>query len=132
MRLLHTMLRVAHLEKSLNFYTEMLGMQELRRIDNKDYQYTLSFIGYSDEAHHTVLELTHNWGEHTYELGTSYGHIAIECEDIYAVCKKIQLSGFVVSREPGPVLGGTVEIAFVKDPDGYSIELIQKTNTQKF
>ena len=133
MRLLHTMLRVADLEKSLSFYTQILGMKELRRSDNEEYRYTLAFVGYGEEDSNTVLELTYNWDENSYDLGNAYGHIAIEfddiykaCDDIYKACDDIKAAGGNVSREPGPVKGGTTEIAFVKDPDGYSIELIQK------
>ena len=125
MRLLHTMLRVADLDKSIAFYTEILGMK-LRRADNSEYRYTLAFVGYGDEADNTVLELTYNWDEDSYDLGNGYGHIAIEFDDIYKACADIKAAGSNVSREPGPVKGGTTEIAFVKDPDGYAIELIQK------
>lgn len=126
MRLLHTMLRVADLDKSIAFYTQVLGMQELRRSQNEEYRYTLAFIGYGKEESNTVLELTYNWDEKSYDLGNAYGHIAIEFDDIYKACDAIKAAGGNVSREPGPVKGGTTEIAFVKDPDGYSIELIQK------
>lgn len=126
MRLLHTMLRVGNLERSIAFYTQVLGMKELRRSENQQYRYTLAFLGYGDEQHNTVLELTYNWDESSYDLGTAYGHIAIEYDDIYHACEQIKVAGGVVSREPGPVKGGTTEIAFVKDPDGYAIELIQK------
>lgn len=126
MRLLHTMLRVADLEKSLSFYTEVLGMKELRRSDNEDYRYTLAFVGYGEEENNTVLELTYNWDQDSYDHGNAYGHIAIEFDDIYKACDDIKAAGGNVSREPGPVKGGTTEIAFVKDPDGYAIELIQK------
>lgn len=125
MRLLHTMLRVVDLEKSVAFYTKVLGMKELRRSDNTQYRYTLAFLGYGDEKDHTVLELTYNWDTDSYDHGNAYGHIAIEYDDIYDACEKIKALGGLVSREPGPVKGGTTEIAFVKDPDGYSIELIQ-------
>ena len=126
MRLLHTMLRVADLEKSIEFYTKVLGMKELRRADNEEYRYTLAFVGYGDEKDNTVLELTYNWDQDSYDLGNAYGHIAIEFDDIYQTCADIKAAGGNVSREPGPVKGGTTEIAFVKDPDGYAIELIQK------
>ena len=126
MSLLHTMLRVADLEKSLSFYTQILGMKELRRSDNEECRYTLAFVGYGEEDSNTVLELTYNWDENSYDLGNAYGHIAIEFDDIYKACDDIKAAGGNVSREPGPVKGGTTEIAFVKDPDGYSIELIQK------
>ncbi|AGH82465.1 lactoylglutathione lyase [Psychromonas sp. CNPT3] len=126
MRLLHTMLRVTDLQKSITFYTQVLDMQLLRQSENKEYQYTLAFLGYADESQHTVLELTYNWGTTSYDMGNAYGHIAIECDDIYATCKKIQQLGGVITRAPGPVKGGTTVIAFVKDPDGYMIELIDK------
>ena len=126
MRLLHTMLRVADLEKSIEFYTKILGMQELRRSENEKYRYTLVFVGYGDENVNSVIELTYNWDTNEYDHGTAFGHLAIEYDDIYKACDNIKQLGGVVSREPGPVLGGSTEIAFVKDPDGYSIELIQK------
>lgn len=125
MRLLHTMLRVGDLERSIEFYTQMLGMRLLRRSDNQQYKYTLAFVGYGDEADHTVLELTYNWGVEKYDLGNAYGHIAIGVEDIYAVCDKLKQQGADVYRPPGPVKGGKTVIAFVRDPDGYAIELIQ-------
>ena len=126
MRLLHTMLRVTNLEKSIAFYTHVLGMKELRRSENEEYRYTLAFIGYGDEKDTTVLELTYNWDQSSYSLGDAYGHIAIEFEDIYKACDDIKAAGGNISREPGPVKGGTTQIAFVKDHDGYAIELIQK------
>lgn len=126
MRLLHTMLRVADLEKSIAFYTKVLGMKELRRSENEQYRYTLVFIGYGDEDSNSVIELTYNWDTNEYEHGTAFGHLAIEYDDIYLACNKIKQLGGIVSREPGPVLGGATEIAFVKNPDGYAIELIQK------
>lgn len=126
MRMLHTMLRVGNLEKSLAFYTEVLGMKLLRQSENTEYKYTLAFVGYGDESENTVLELTYNWGTDSYDLGNAYGHIALEVENIYEACDKIRAKGGVISREPGPVKGGTTEIAFVRDPDNYAIELIQK------
>ncbi len=130
MRLLHTMLRVTDLDASIDFYTRILGMTLLRKHDNTEYKYTLAFIGYGDESTDTVLELTHNWETNQYDLGNAYGHIAIECDDIYQTCENIKKAGAVISREAGPVKGGSTIIAFVKDPDGYAIELIQsKTNT---
>ncbi|HAW92733.1 MULTISPECIES: lactoylglutathione lyase [unclassified Arsukibacterium] len=126
MRMLHTMLRVGNLEKSIAFYTEVLGMKLLRQSDNKEYKYTLAFVGYGDESEHTVLELTYNWDTDSYDLGNAYGHIALEVENVYDACDKIRAKGGVISREPGPVKGGTTEIAFVRDPDNYAIELIQK------
>ncbi|WP_017446357.1 lactoylglutathione lyase [Gayadomonas joobiniege] len=128
MRLLHTMLRVGNLEKSIEFYTQVMGMQLLRQNDNPEYKYTLAFVGYGSEADEAVIELTYNWDTNEYDLGNAYGHIAIEVDDIYAQCEQIRSAGGIISREPGPVKGGTTEIAFVKDPDGYAIELIQKKN----
>lgn len=125
MRLLHTMLRVGDLERSLAFYTDVLGMRLLRRSENATYRYTLAFVGYGDERDTAVLELTHNWDTDRYELGTAYGHIAIGCDDIVATCEAIRARGGSVVREPGPVKGGSTLIAFVEDPDGYRIELIQ-------
>ena len=125
MRLLHTMLRVADLERSITFYIDIMGMRLLRRSDNQEYKYTLAFVGYGDEIDHTVLELTHNWGTDSYDMGNAYGHIAIGVDDIYALCSMIEQRGGDVYRKPGPVLGGKTVIAFVRDPDGYAIELIQ-------
>lgn len=126
MRMLHTMLRVSNLEKSIAFYTEVLGMKLLRQSENTEYKYTLAFVGYGDETENTVLELTYNWGTESYDLGTAFGHIALEVDNVYDACDKIRAKGGVISREPGPVKGGTTEIAFVRDPDNYAIELIQK------
>lgn len=126
MRMLHTMLRVGNLEKSIAFYTEVLGMKLLRQSENTEYKYTLAFVGYGDERENTVLELTYNWGTDSYDLGNAFGHIALEVENVYEACDKIRAKGGVISREPGPVKGGTTEIAFVRDPDNYAIELIQK------
>lgn len=126
MRMLHTMLRVGNLEKSIAFYTEVLGMKLLRQSENTEYKYTLAFVGYGDETENTVLELTYNWGTDSYDLGTAFGHIALEVDNVYDACDKIRAKGGVISREPGPVKGGTTEIAFVRDPDNYAIELIQK------
>lgn len=126
MRLLHTMLRVGDLQKSLDFYQNVLGMKLLRQSENKEYEYTLAFLGYGDESDTTVLELTYNWRTSEYELGNAYGHIAIEADDIYQTCDKIKSLGGQITREPGPVKGGSTVIAFVKDPDGYMIELINK------
>ncbi|RJG48100.1 lactoylglutathione lyase [Motilimonas pumila] len=129
MRLLHTMLRVGNLERSIKFYTEVLGMKLLRQSENQEYKYTLAFLGYGDETDTTVLELTYNWGTESYDLGNAYGHIAIEAEDIYATCEAIRAAGGNITREPGPVKGGKTVIAFVRDPDGYAIELINKKDT---
>lgn len=126
MRILHTMLRVGDLEKSLAFYTEVLGMRLLRRKDYPEGKFTLAFVGYDDEDRSAVIELTHNWGVEKYELGGGYGHIAIEVGDAYAACEKIKSRGGKVVREAGPMKHGTTVIAFVEDPDGYRIELIQQ------
>lgn len=123
MKLLHTMLRVADLEKSVEFYTKVMGMKEIRRSENEAYRYTLVFIGYSEDE--AQIELTYNWDTNEYDLGTAYGHIALQFDDIYTTCEKIKELGGNVTREPGPVAGGTTEIAFVTDPDGYKVELIQ-------
>jgi lactoylglutathione lyase len=125
MRILHTMLRVADLEKSLAFYTEVLGMKLLRRNDYPEGKFTLAFVGYGDESDGAVIELTHNWGVESYELGNAYGHIAIEVPDAYAACAAIKQRGGKVVREAGPMKHGSTVIAFVDDPDGYKIELIQ-------
>jgi len=125
MRILHTMLRVGDLDRSIDFYTRVLGMNLIRQRENEQYRYTLAFVGYGDESEGAVLELTYNWDTSEYDLGSGYGHIAIGSDDIYATCEAIKQAGGIVSREPGPVKGGTTHIAFVKDPDGYSIELIQ-------
>ncbi len=126
MRILHTMLRVGDLDRSLAFYTEVLGMKLLRRSDYPDGKFTLAFVGYQSEAEGAVLELTYNWGVTEYELGTGYGHVALEVEDAYAACDEIKRRGGVVTREAGPMKHGTTVIAFVQDPDGYKIELIQR------
>ncbi|MEI6897016.1 MAG: lactoylglutathione lyase [Psychromonas sp.] len=131
MRLLHTMLRVGDLQKSIQFYTAILEMKLLRQSENEQYQYSLAFLGYGDESESTVLELTYNWGTSQYDLGNSYGHIAIETDDIYATCDKIKAMGGEITREAGPVKGGSTVIAFVKDPDGYMIELIDKKGAGK-
>lgn len=123
---LHTMLRVGDLERSIRFYTEFLGMQELRRIDVPEGKYTLAFVGYGDESSHTVLELTYNWGVKDYEIGTAFGHLALGVPDIYASCEKLRAAGVKIIREPGPVKFGTTVIAFIEDPDGYKIELIER------
>jgi lactoylglutathione lyase len=125
MRLLHTMLRVGNLEQSITFYTEILGMRLLRRKDYPGGRFTLAFLGYGDESDTTVLELTHNWDTRSYELGSGYGHIAIGVDDIHAVCDQMRAKGGQVVREPGPMKNGTTVIAFVADPDGYKVELIE-------
>lgn len=126
MRILHTMLRVGDLDRSLKFYTEVLGMRLLRRSDYPEGKFTLAFVGYQDEAAGAVLELTFNWGVDKYEIGTGYGHVALEVDDAYAACEEIKRRGGVVTREAGPMKHGSTVIAFVQDPDGYKIELIQK------
>ncbi|NEQ51290.1 MAG: lactoylglutathione lyase [Leptolyngbya sp. SIO3F4] len=128
MRLLHTMLRVGNLEKSLQFYCDVLGMTLLRQKDYPGGKFTLAFVGYGDESDHTVLELTHNWGVESYDLGKGYGHIALGVEDIYQTCEAIKARGGDVVREPGPMKHGSTVIAFVNDPDGYKVELIQLKN----
>lgn len=128
MRLLHTMLRVGDLERSLAFYTEVLGMRLLRRRDYPSGRFTLAFVGYGDESDHTVLELTHNWDTSSYEIGSGYGHIALGVDDIHGVCEAIRAKGGKVVREPGPMKHGSTVIAFVEDPDGYKVELIELTS----
>ena len=125
MRLLHTMLRVGNLEESLKFYCEVLEMKLLRRKDYPTGEFTLAFVGYGEESDHSVLELTHNWGVEKYDLGNAYGHIALGVDDIYATCETIKQIGGKVVREPGPMKHGSTVIAFVEDPDGYKVELIQ-------
>ncbi len=126
MRLLHTMLRVGNLEKSIRFYTEILGMKLLRQKDYPEGKFTLAFVGYGDEKDNSVIELTHNWDTDHYEMGNDFGHLAIEVDDVYAACDKIKLQGGNIIREAGPMNAGTTIIAFVKDPDGYEIELLNK------
>lgn len=126
MRILHTMLRVGDLERSLGFYRDVLGMQLLSRQDYPEGKFTLCFLGYGKNPEHAELELTHNWGVEKYELGTAYGHIAVEVPDAYAACDRIRANGGAVTREAGPVKGGSTVIAFVTDPDGYKIELIER------
>ena len=125
MRVLHTMIRVGDLERSLDFYSNVLGMKILRRKDYETGRFTLAFVGYGDESSSAVIELTHNWDTDHYEIGTGYGHIALGMENIYTACEAIRAKGGKISREPGPMKHGTTEIAFVEDPDGYKIELIQ-------
>ena len=126
MRFLHTMLRVGNLERSLAFYTEVLEMRLLRKSDYPDGKFTLAFVGYTEESDGAVLELTYNWDTSSYDLGNAYGHIALEVEDAYAACDRIRERGGKVVREAGPMKHGTTVIAFVEDPDGYKIELIQR------
>ena len=128
MRVLHTMIRVGDLERSLDFYSNVLGMKILRRKDYETGRFTLAFVGYGDESSNAVIELTHNWDTDHYEIGTGYGHIALGMENIYTACDAIRAKGGKISREPGPMKHGTTEIAFVEDPDGYKIELIQLKN----
>lgn len=125
MRLLHTMLRVGDLERSLQFYTQLLGMRLLRRKEYPAGRFTLAFVGYGEESDHTVLELTHNWDTSEYGIGSGYGHIAIGVDDIVACCAAIDAQGGRVVRQPGPMQHGSTVIAFVEDPDGYKVELIQ-------
>jgi len=124
MRLLHTMLRVGNLDRSIAFYRDVLGMSLLRRNDFPEGRFTLAFMGYGAESDHTVLELTHNWDTERYDLGNAYGHIAIGVADVYAACDKIRAAGGRVVREPGPMKHGSTVLAFVEDPDGYRIELL--------
>ncbi|WP_321809329.1 MULTISPECIES: lactoylglutathione lyase [unclassified Burkholderia] len=126
MRLLHTMLRVGDLDRSIKFYAELLGMKLLRREDYPEGKFTLAFVGYEAESAGTVLELTHNWDTPSYDLGNGFGHLAVEVDDAYAACDKIKAQGGKVTREAGPMKHGTTVIAFVEDPDGYKIEFIQK------
>jgi lactoylglutathione lyase len=120
------MLRVGNLQRSINFYTDILGMKLLRTSENPEYKYSLAFVGYGNNPDHAELELTYNWGVESYEMGTAYGHIALGVPDAYAACEKIKTAGGNVTREAGPVKGGATVIAFVTDPDGYKIELIQR------
>jgi lactoylglutathione lyase len=124
MRILHTMLRVGDLDRSINFYTEILNMKLLRRKDYPDGKFTLAFLGYGDESENTAIELTHNWDVDSYDLGDAYGHIAIEVDDVYEAANKIKQQGGTIIREPGPMNAGTTILSFVEDPDGYQIELL--------
>ena len=126
MQLLHTMIRVVDLDKSIDFYTNVLGMKLLRRKDYPDGKFTLAFVGYGDESSHAVIELTHNWETKSYELGNAFGHIAIGLPDVYKACEAVTAKGGKVTRAPGPMKFGGSVIAFVEDPDGYKIEFIQK------
>lgn len=126
MRLLHTMLRVGDLDRSIKFYTHVLGMKLLRSKEYPEGEFTLAFVGYGDEAEHTVIELTHNWGTDHYDLGEGYGHIAIEVDDVYTATAEVKHRGGKILREAGPMNAGTTIIAFIEDPDGYQIELLGK------
>jgi len=124
MRILHAMLRVGDLEKSLDFYTRVLGMKLLRKKEYPTGRFTLAFVGYGEEAHHTVLELTYNWDKNAYDLGTGFGHIALEVDDVHHACELIRAKGGKIVREAGPMKDGGTILAFVEDPDGYRIELL--------
>jgi lactoylglutathione lyase len=126
--MLHTMLRVGDLDRSIAFYTKILGMTLLRRKDYPTGEFTLAFLGYGPEDTHTVLELTYNWGRDRYDLGDAYGHIALGVEDIYATCERLRAAGAKITREPGPMKHGTTVIAFIEDPDGYKVELIEESS----
>lgn len=128
MRILHTMFRVGNLEQSIKFYTEIFKMQLLRQKDYPDGKFTLAFLGYGDEASNCAIELTHNWDTESYDIGTGYGHIALEVDDVYAAVEKIKQQGGKILREAGPMNAGTTIIAFVEDPDGYQIELLEPKN----
>jgi len=125
MRMMHTMLRVTNLDKALDFYCNVLDMKLIRRKDYAEGRFTLAFVGYGDEMNSTVLELTHNWGTDSYEQGSAYGHIAIGVDDVYATCDRVKAKGGKVIREAGPMKGGRTVIAFLEDPDGYKVELLQ-------
>lgn len=131
MRLLHTMLRVGDLQRSIDFYTNVLGMTLLRTSENPEYKYSLAFVGYGPESEGAVIELTWNWGVDSYDLGTAFGHLAISVENAAQACDRIRQNGGKVTREAGPVKGGTTVIAFVEDPDGYKIELIEEKDAGK-
>ena len=126
MRILHTMLRVGNLDQSINFYTKVLGMKLIRQHDYPDGEFTLAFVGYGDEYNNSVIELTYNYGKTSYEMGSAYGHMAIEVDDAYKACEAVKTAGGKVIREAGPMKHGTIIIAFIEDPDGYKIEFIQK------
>jgi lactoylglutathione lyase len=126
MRIMHTMLRVGDLQRSIDFYTDVLGMRVLRTTDRPEQKYRLAFVGYADESQQAVLELTYNYGVDRYDLGTAFGHVAIGVPDVAAACSAVKAKGGTVTREAGPVKGGTTVIAFVQDPDGYKIELIEQ------
>jgi len=130
MRILHTMLRVGELQRSLDFYTKVLGMKLLRKKDYPDGRFTLAFVGYGDESETAVLELTHNWDTQSYQLGNGYGHVAIEVDDAYKTCDEVSKRGGKVTRAAGPMKHGTTVIAFVEDPDGYKIEFIESSRAR--
>lgn len=130
MRLLHTMIRVGNLERSIQFYTDILGMKLLRQKDYPDGRFTLAFVGYGEEGSNSVIELTHNWDTESYDLGSGFGHLAIEVGDVYTAAEKIRAQGGKIIREPGPMNAGTTIIAFVEDPDGYPIELLAPRQQQ--
>ncbi|MBD3654580.1 lactoylglutathione lyase [Kangiella sp.] len=131
MRILHTMLRVRDLDKSLDFYTNVLGMKLIRKHDYESGRFTLAFVGYGEEKDNTVLELTHNWDTDDYEIGDAFGHIAIAVDDVYEACEKIRQAGGKVTREPGPMKHGSTVLAFVEDPDGYKIELLEDRHNKQ-
>lgn len=126
MRLLHTMIRVGDLQRSIDFYTQVLGMRLLRKSDYPSGRFTNAFVGYDDESRAAVLELTHNWDTKSYDMGSGFGHVAVEVEDAYKACEEVKKRGGKVVREPGPMKHGTTVIAFVEDPDGYKIEFVQR------
>ncbi|WP_188422623.1 lactoylglutathione lyase [Oxalicibacterium solurbis] len=132
MRLLHTMLRVGNLDRSIDFYTKVLGMKLLRKTENPEYKYTLAFVGYGNNPDHAEIELTYNWGVDNYEMGSAYGHMAIGVPDAYKACEEVRKAGGKVTREAGPVKGGTTVIAFVEDPDGYKVEFIERKDEKNF
>lgn len=129
MRILHTMIRVGNLDRAIDFYTRIMGMKVLRTAENPEYEYSLAFVGYDDEASSSVIELTYNWGIEQYDHGSAFGHIAIGVDDVANTCNAIKQAGGKVIREAGPVKGGTTIIAFVEDPDGYKLELIQNSQS---
>ena len=131
MRILHTMLRVGNMDRSIQFYTDLLGMNLIRKKDFPGGKFTLAFLGYGDESDNSVLELTHNWDTEQYQLGDAYGHIAIAVDDVYKTCEVIKEKGGKVVREPGPMMHGSTVLAFVEDPDGYKIELLSETRDRK-
>jgi lactoylglutathione lyase len=130
MRLLHTMIRVGDLQRSIDFYTQVLGMRLLRRTDYPSGRFTNAFVGYDEESRAAVLELTHNWDTQSYDMGTGFGHVAVEVDDAYKACDEVKKRGGRVTREPGPMKHGTTVIAFVEDPDGYKIEFVQRKNSR--